>query len=77
MEDYFINLALFSGKPSVILFDRGIADAKAYTDDETFQTVLDEASYNLIYLKDKRYDAVLNLLQQLTGPKNFTLVKTT
>ncbi len=71
MEDYFINLALISGQPSVILFDRGCADAKAYTDDETFQTVLDETGYNLVYLRDKRYDAVLHLITAADGAEKF------
>jgi hypothetical protein len=71
MEDYFINLALISGQPSVILFDRGCVDPKAYMDDETFQTVMDETGHNLVYLRDKRYDAVLHLITAADGAESF------
>jgi hypothetical protein len=67
MEDYFINLAVISGQPSVILFDRGCVDPKAYMDDETFQTFIDETGHNLVYLRDKRYDAVLHLITAADG----------
>jgi len=36
LEDYFYNLAVLNGKPSVILMDRGVMDPKAYMDEPTF-----------------------------------------
>jgi len=30
LEDYFYELALLYGKPSVILYDRGVVDPRGY-----------------------------------------------
>lgn len=34
IEEYFTNLAKMSGKPSVILCDRGVIDPRAYMSEE-------------------------------------------
>jgi hypothetical protein len=36
LEDYFYNFAVLAGKPSVILYDRGVMDPKAYMDEPTW-----------------------------------------
>lgn len=74
LEDYFIDLAILSGKDSIIFFDRGVMDPKAYMDQETWQTVLDESNWNQVYLRDKRYDAVIHMVTAADGaPEFYTL----
>jgi len=36
LEDYYYELAVLSEKKSVILYDRGVMDPRAYMDDEAF-----------------------------------------
>lgn len=36
LEDYFHDLAELYGKKSVILYDRGVMDPRAYMDEETW-----------------------------------------
>ena len=67
LEDYFTNLAIIQGKPSVILCDRGLMDSKAYLSEEAWQLLLDEMNWNHIMLRDKRYDGVLHLVTVADG----------
>lgn len=71
LEDYFYDLAVLYGKKSVILYDRGVMDPKAYMDDETWQAVLDDSGWNPVYLRDKRYDVVLHLVTAADGAEKF------
>lgn len=71
LEDYYYELAVLSEKKSVILYDRGVMDPRAYMDDEAFQTILDETNWNLVYLRDKRYDAVVHLVTAAHGAEQF------
>ena len=70
LEDYFTNLALIQGKPSVILCDRGLMDSKAYLTEDAWQLLLDEQNWNHIMLRDKRYDGVLHLVTTADGLEN-------
>lgn len=71
LEDYYYELAVLYEKKSVILCDRGVMDPRAYMDDECFQTVIDEANWNLVYLRDKRYDAVVHMVTAANGAETF------
>ncbi|EAR87420.1 AAA domain protein (macronuclear) [Tetrahymena thermophila SB210] len=71
LEDYFIDLAKLNGKPAVVLMDRGVMDPKGYMDDNTWQAVLDESGWNSVYLRDKRYDAVIHLVTAADGAEKF------
>lgn len=71
LEDYFYDLAVLNGKPSVILMDRGVMDPKAYMDEPTWQAVLDLNDYNIVYLRDKRYDVVIHLVTAADGAEQF------
>lgn len=33
-EDYFLNIAKMGNKPSILLYDRGTCDPRAYVNDE-------------------------------------------
>lgn len=70
-EDYFNDLAILNNKPAVILMDRGVMDPKAYMDNNTWQAVLDESGWNAVYLRDKRYDAVIHLVTAADGAPTF------
>lgn len=72
MEDYFTNLAQREKRPSVILCDRGLMDAKAYAGDhEVWQMLLDETGWNEATLREKRYDGVLHLVTAADGAEAF------
>lgn len=45
----------------VIICDRGVADAAAYASPQEFDLMLGELGYNIVDLRDKRYDAVVFL----------------
>ncbi|MBA3732785.1 AAA family ATPase [Patescibacteria group bacterium] len=45
----------------VIICDRGVADAAAYTSPHEFDMMLGNLGYNIVELRDKRYDAVIFL----------------
>lgn len=71
LEDYFTDLANLSGKPSIVLCDRGVMDPYAYMSEDVWQVVLDEQGWNPVNLRDKRYDAVLHLVTAADGAESF------
>lgn len=48
LEDIFIDIALTSDTKTIIICDRGVMDGSAYTDDNLWQALLDETSWNTI-----------------------------
>jgi hypothetical protein len=63
LEEYFIGLAKVSRhQKCVILFDRGVMDAKGYMSGEQWVNLLDFNSWNEVHLRDQRYDAVIHLV---------------
>ena len=62
LEDIFIDIALNSEMRTIILCDRGVMDGSAYTDDNLWQALLDETSWNTIQLRDRRYEAVIHMV---------------
>lgn len=46
-------------------------DPKGYMDDNTWQAVLDESGWNSVYLRDKRYDAVIHMVTAADGADKF------
>jgi len=71
LEDHFVELAENFGGRTVILCDRGVMDGKAYISPEGWQVLLDENGYNLVNLRDKRYDAVIHLVTAADGAEEF------
>ncbi len=46
-------------------------DAKAYMSQEEWQIALDENDWSQVYLRDKRYDAVIHLVTCADGAKEY------
>lgn len=71
VEDAFFEVAKATGKPSVILYDRGVIDSKAFLPNHMWQSILDENEWSLVGLRDKRYDAVIHMTSASVGAKEF------
>jgi predicted ATPase len=67
LEDTFTALAKASKRRSVVLCDRGTMDTRAYMDKETFDLVLSEFGWNVVDLRDRRYDGVIHLVTAAIG----------
>ena len=70
-EDAFIDLATQSGRPAVILLDRGTMDGKAYMSEEQWELMLEELKVTPVALRDQRYDAILHLVTAAEGAESF------
>ncbi len=46
-------------------------DGKAYCSEEVWQAILDETGWNPIYLRDRRYDAVLHMVTAADGAERY------
>jgi hypothetical protein len=78
LEDCFINIAKASGKPTILLCDRGVMDPRAYLDNSTFQILLDENEWSISKLRDNRYDIVIHLVTAAIGAEqHYTLANNT
>jgi CYTH domain-containing protein len=74
LEHIFFQEAKRSGKPSVVLCDRGSMDNKAFMSPELWQKLLTAEKYTLVELRDGRYDAVIHLVTAAIGvPEFYTL----
>ena len=71
IEDYFTELAILSDQPSIILCDRGVIDPYAYMDEGCWRAILDAQGWNMVNLRDKRYDAVVHLVTAADGAEEF------
>lgn len=71
LEDNFCELAEIKGGNTVILCDRGVMDGKAYMKPQAWQVLLDENGFNLVSLRDKRYDSVIHLVTAADGAEEF------
>jgi AAA domain len=67
LEDVFIEIAQTSNKHTIILFDRGVMDGAAYTDENVWQAILDEMGWSTIQLRDRRYEAVIHMVTAAQG----------
>ncbi len=69
---------LIHGNKKVIICDRGVADASAYTSAQQFDLMLGELGYNIVELRDKRYDAIVFLRSvAVDAPHIYTTVNNT
>jgi len=66
-EDAITQLADRCGKPAVVLCDRGMMDAVAYLPDGAWPNVADRNGWNLVALRDARYDAVIHMVTAAAG----------
>jgi len=71
LEDSFYRLAVVSGKPSILLLDRGIMDASAYIKKSSWDVLLDEEGWKVVDLRDRRYDLVIHLVTAAVGAEKF------
>jgi hypothetical protein len=48
-----------------------VLDGYAFTDEQTWQTVLEENGFNINQLRDNRYDAVLHMVTAAEGAPEY------
>jgi len=71
LEDSFYAIAKASGEPCVIICDRGTMDTAAYLPKANWEVLLDTFNWNVMNLRDRRYDAVLHLVSSAIGAEKF------
>ena len=71
LEDIFLETAIESDRPTVILCDRGVMDGMAYTTNEVWQALLDDTHWSTIQLRDRRYEAVIHMVTAANGAAKF------
>lgn len=71
LEDGFAIQAETSGKPSVILCDRGIMDGRVYSGEFLWQAIMDMTGYSLVQLRDLRYDCVIHMCTCADGAEEY------
>lgn len=67
LEDNVEQVLRASGRPSVILCDRGTMDGSVYVSKEDFQQLLDDRDTTKVQLRDHRYDAIFHLVTAANG----------
>jgi hypothetical protein len=74
LEDVFTDLCYSSIDPwehALVLCDRGVMDGSAYVSQDLWQALLDENGYNVVHLRDRRYDAVVHMVTAASGAEEF------
>eukprot|EP00667_Euglena_gracilis_P006039 EG_transcript_6081 len=71
MEDCFIQIAKSSGKPTVVLCDRGTMDAAAYMDSQRWNELMEQMGWQTDMLREERYDAVIHLHSTAIGAEDY------
>eukprot|EP00668_Euglena_longa_P003809 GGOE01004467.1.p1 GENE.GGOE01004467.1~~GGOE01004467.1.p1 ORF type:complete len:535 (-),score=194.43 GGOE01004467.1:460-1953(-) len=71
MEDCFIQIAKSSGKPTVVLCDRGTMDAAAYMDSQRWNELMEQMGWQTDILREERYDAVIHLHSTAIGAEDY------
>ena len=71
MEDHFCELAEISGEHTVVLCDRGVLDSKAYISPEGWQALMDENGFNMVNIRDKRYDGIIHMVTAAEGAEKY------
>lgn len=71
LEDRFCELAEISGEQTVVLCDRGVLDSKAYISPEGWQALMDENGFNMVNIRDKRYDAIIHMVTAAEGAEKY------
>lgn len=74
LERHFSKLlALHDIRKKILIMDRGCMDAKVYTTDDEFDMLLRRHKWNVVDLRDRRYDAVFHLSSVADGrPELYT-----
>lgn len=71
LEDQLYAIARATGKPSLIVSDRGTMDGRAYCSAEQFQEILLRGGWTLEKLRDERYDAVVHMVSAAIGAPEY------
>lgn len=73
LEDIFVQVAQSQEEPqpTIILYDRGVMDGQAYTNDIVWQAILDETGWSTVHLRERRYEAVVHLVSAADGAEKF------
>jgi CYTH domain-containing protein len=71
LEDAFLAVAQATGKPSILLCDRGTMDNSAYLPAEAWTALLNERDWSVVGLRDRRYEAVIHLVTAADGAEAF------
>lgn len=71
LENVFVDLAINSESPSVVIMDRGAMDGSAYVEDKIWKAILNESGWTTIQLRDQRYDAICHLVTAADGAEEF------
>ena len=72
IEDSFEVLLRASGKPSVLLCDRGLMDGKAYLTEEEWQTMLSQRrGLHDCDFREGRYNAIFHLVTAAEGAEAY------
>ena len=71
LEDSFASLARDTGKPCLVLCDRGAMDGSAYVDEELWDDLKSRHDLNTVELRDTRYIAVFHLITSAQGAESF------
>ena len=71
LEDFFTDMAMLGQEKAVILCDRGVMDSQAYVSKEEWQMIMDENDWNLVNLRDRRYDAVIHMVTSANGAEDY------
>lgn len=71
LESAFHAIAASTGRPSVLLCDRGAMDASAYLPPDAWTALLNENDWTVVGLRDRRYEAVIHLVTAADGAERF------
>jgi CYTH domain-containing protein len=71
LEDSLLAFARGTGRPAVLICDRGAMDGAAYVSAEAWSEVLAEMGLGVVELRDQRYDAVIHLVTAAEGAEAF------
>lgn len=71
LEDAFAALGRASGKQCFVLCDRGACDGRAYMPQDLWVRMLDENGWDMVGIRDGRYDLVVHLVTAADGAEAF------
>lgn len=71
LEESFLNVAAMCGKESFVLTDRGACDGMAYMNQGLWTRMLKKNNWDIIELRDARYDLVVHLVTAADGAPTF------
>ncbi|MBP5548188.1 MAG: AAA family ATPase [Bacteroidales bacterium] len=71
LEDRLVCIGESSGKPVLVVCDRGTMDIRAYLSDQMWNALLDTLGTTVVELRDARYDAVIHMSTAAKGAEKF------